>query len=243
MKNKIIVSVLLIFTLLVAAGCSGKGNPNATTDADGDVLITHYPITLPQSTTELQTTTEPPADDGTVRPLPVSFDINNPVNGTFSACFGGSDVVVDENKNVTVTFEVFVYDTYDPEKINKLKKGDTVIVDGKVVKVENVKEISSGGVEINSKDGEKGICFVPEESGVYYIDTLTERKNTRMVGEITLPVSKDFVYINAENPLKGEVTSTLQEILDGKAPFEYGFESYNTTVTVKNGEVVSLYKV
>lgn len=237
MKNKIIVSVLLIFALLVAAGCSDNGNNDATTDADTNIAET-LPVT-----TAAPTTTEPPADDSTVRPLPVSFDINNPVNGTFSACFGGSDVVVDESKNVTVTFEVFVYDTYDPEKINKLKKGDTVIVDGKVVKVENVKEIFSGGVEINSKDGEKGICFVPEESGVYYIDTFTERKDTRMVGEITLPVSKDFVYINAENPFKGEVTSTLQEILDGKAKFKYDFESYNTTVTVKNGEIVSLYKV
>lgn len=237
MKNKIIVSVLLILALLVTAGCSGNSNSDTTTNADANIAET-----LPVTTTA-PTTTEPAADDGTVRPLPVSFDINNPVNGTFSACFGGSDVVVDENKNVTVTFEVFVYDTYDPEKINNLKPGDTVIVDGRVIKVENVKEIPSGGIEVNAKPDVEGICFVPEESGVYYIDTFSALKDTRMVGEVTLPVSKDFVYINAENLLKGDVTYTLQEILDGKAKFKYDFESYNTIITVKNGEVVSLRKI
>ena len=250
MKKKILIALALIIAILAAAGCAGNQTsetPDETTEATTDFVVqTAPPVQSIQGKPEEEVAFEaaerldPSLAD--VAPLPIAFDAENPDNATFHVSFNSDSLSGTNVNDVKVQFVLHEYDTYDMVDIATLKKGDTIIAKNEVVTVNSVEE-EEYGIVINRSENEDGICFVPTDSGVYYVDTASALKDYYAVSQVTLPLSPEFVYTDYYKSAENPVVLTLEQFFTEDPEIDYDFNPDNTSIVVENGQVISLTRI
>lgn len=246
MKKKILIALTLIIAILVAAGCAGNTDPveqNETTESTTEYVVeTAAPVAAVSGKREESTfTTEARIDSSSAKiaPLPISFDPENPDNCSLRVSFNSDCIYGSGVNDARVKFTLYAYDTYDMVDIASLKEGDTIIVENEVVTVKSVVE-EDYGIVINRSENEDGICFVPTDSGVYYVDTNSALKNYYAVGQVTLPISPEFVFTDYFKDHETPVVLTVNQIVNESPEIDYWFVPDNSTIVVENGMVISL---
>ena len=242
MKKKILIALVLIIALLAVAGCAGEKNPEEeTTLTTEHIWETAPPVQSIDGKPEDPFTTVPRIDSSSakVAPLPIAFDPEKPDNCTLNVSFNSDHLYGTNINDVSIKFTLHAYDTYDMVDIAGLKAGDTVIVRNEVVTVKSVEE-KDYGIIINRSENDDGICFVPTDSGVYYVDTASALKDYYAVSQVTLPLSLDFVFTDYYKSPDTPVVITLNQIFTESPEIDYDFHPDNASIVVENGKVVSL---
>lgn len=262
MKKKIIVTMLCGCMLLSVAACSqttnanaGENSPAPTAKTEAGTTPAADNVTEPDSTSVADNVTTPdstPVADNTaepeettpvqrnVYPLESSTDINSLDNCMLAVSFQKGDVYVDESGKMQLKVMVYTYDTYDMVDISLLAEGDTIMLRGEEVTVTSLVRTESGAVQINGGLDAGGYELITDDSTVYFETGYSDAKAYYELGEVTLPLSEDFLFTDGMNLDADPVTYFLDDFLTEDAGIIYGFTPHNTTITIENGQISSM---
>lgn len=214
--------VFVILMCLVLTGCGTKAEAPAATAAP-EVTA------LPEA--------EPAPEQ--VVPLPRNVDA---VNGTLSVSLAEGDVYVNANNMPEMKVTAYDYELYDVVAMNALKVGDRILRLGQDVTVNSIEKYENGDIIINGGLDAGGHVFRPGDGGDYYEISYNDAKSYAPVGELILPVSDEFFFVDSSDLDKGPQTYYLDTFfVDGL--FGWYFFPSNTTVQLENGIAVSMERV
>ncbi len=179
----------------------------------------------------------------TISPLPAAIDINNLDNCTVAVSLEKGNAFVDDNGKMQMKVTVFAYDLYDMVDIASLNENDVIVRKNEEVKVTEFERLDSGLVRINGGEEKGGFDLVSNDSTVYYETGMNDIKAYYELGEVTLPVSTEFEYID-ESDLDAEAKTYYPgDFLTDDAGIEYGFTPNNTSIVIENGDIIKMNKV
>lgn len=189
------------------------------------------------------------AGSKTVKPLPAMFaeEASDEMPDGGYAVSIKPDGVKKTKDGYAITMKFFDYDRYAKEEVDGLKKGDSIQVLGKNIKVETVEKMKGNsktffGLEINGGFEEDGVslCLEDEE---YRTTTLDDFPMYYSIGTGTVPVSKDLTVQDCcdYEKLPDGVITGYQEFPDSivKNHGDY-WTQCNTSIMVRNGEIVQI---
>lgn len=191
-----------------------------------------------------ETTTEASGEAKTVEPLPSAIDLDNLGDCTVAVSFEKSDLT-EENGTYQLHVTVSDYEKFDMVDISTLQVGDTLVVDGNQVKVGTLERTDSGAVKINGEIEDGGICLWTDNDGVYYEMGFDDYKSYYEVGEITLPLSADFVFTDnsdLDNPGQTYTAEEFKSYLDADQEGLRSFYPNNCNLTITGGEITAMNK-
>lgn len=226
MKKTLLVILVLILSLALFAGCSTE-----TPNVEG-------------------TKTEPAAVEETkaeetkgniINPLPETLDINNLYDCTVSASLEKGDAYVDDSGKMVMKLKVYSYEMYDMADIASLKENDVIVRQNKEVTVTKIERLDSGLVRINDGEENGGFDLISNDSTVYYEIGMNDAKAYYELGEVTLPVSTEFMYFDESDP-NGEATEYYPGDFLIDSGIEYNFNPNNTLVLIEDGVVIEMHK-
>lgn len=176
-----------------------------------------------------------------IEPLPsTEIDTENLADGIYAVSFSSSDVI-DNAGLLELHFTVYDYARYDAAQISQLAKGDTLVVDGEEIVVENVKQ-TDFGISVNGGLENGGTDLSADDGGTYYISQMDDAKDYQAVGEVTLPVNEEFVLTDDSDPANPGQTLLAGDLFSLEDDAK-GFTANNTTLTVAGGYIVSAQRV
>ena len=224
MKSKYFVACALAIALITLTGCSSSQPEN--------------------------TPAEPEASNGgsasealTVSPLPASIDLDHLEDCTVAVSFDQGDAFVDDTGAMQLHVKVYTYDLYDMVDISTLKAGDHITICRQDVKVSSLERTENGVVVINGGLENGGYELGTDDNTVFYADGFDDMKQYYELGEVTLPVSPDFEFVDSSDLEKGPRTYYPGDFLTDNAGIEYHFIPNNTTITIQNGYVVGMQRI
>ena len=235
---------LLLLTLLMCCVCTACG-----TKEEPVTNVTETPIQTEAvenvETPEVETEpvveeTETVVEAVVVKPLPSTIDINNITDCTVAISFNKEDIAVSEGGKTQLKVTVYDYDLYDMVDIANLKEGDTIMIQENEVVVETMETLESGLLFINGGMDNGGYDLWHNESGVYFEHGYNDVKSYKPVGDITLPLSDGFQFIDSSDLDKGDVAYTIEDMI--KADIMYNFNPNNSSIIVEGGEVTQLIR-
>lgn len=180
-----------------------------------------------------------------VRPVdidPAKLDLNN---GQYYLKLKDLDRIAEEG---WFTAALYVHPLYPAEQIRALAPGDTFRADGMKYTVEDAYLCGPEGpedltyYEVVSSGPAAGYTFVPEGTDTYSL-IIDDWHTVEPVGEvrITLPLPEDFSYTEYED--SGEnLPKGAQEFLYNITSWGDEFLPYNTSCTMKDGKLSSIYR-
>lgn len=174
-----------------------------------------------------------------VKPLPASYEVDKLQDATVPVSFSSKDISWESGK---LSMEVFSEDLYDAVAVSLLKKGDTVVYDGKPVVVNNI-ERKDKYVTVNGGIEEGGAELTANQGGTYRGSQMDDHSTYTSLGKVTLPLAKDFVLIDCgENPTdpSDTVRSGQKEYLEKVPEYKRDFNMLNTRVRIEKGIVVEI---
>lgn len=185
----------------------------------------------------------------TVMPLPAWYTDkagNHMPDGEYPVSFRLKDLKKTV-KGYALRMEFFDYDRYAVKDVKQLKKGDSIQVQHKMVKVESVtwnkdKEGTVTLVDINGGTEENGLSLLLDEEE-YRTTSLDDYPLYYSIGKVTAAISRDMTCQDCydyETLPDGIITG--YEDLPGsitKSQLKYWTQS-NTTVTIRNEEIVKI---
>ena len=180
-------------------------------------------------------------ENNTVLPLPVTVDINNLKDYTAAVSLEKGDIYTDEEGTPWMKATVYAYDLYDMVDIAALKEGDTIVRLGKEVKITELNRRDTGLVSINGGEENGGFDLFTDGSTVYYEMGMSDVKAYYELGEVTLEISKDFVYRD-ESDLESVKEFNYQDFLSEDEEIIYNFSPHNTVVVIEDGIVTVMQK-
>lgn len=223
MKKLLSVVLALVLCLSLFAGC--KDETDATSSA---------------SKTESKENKETKETNAkTITPLPETLDINNLDDCTVAVSLEEGDAYVDDSGKMVMDLKVYSYEVYDMVDISALGKNDIILRRGEKVKVTELERLDSGLVRINGGEENGGFDLISHDSTVYYENGMNDAKAYYELGEITLPVSADFEYIDSSDLDAGEKKYFPGDFLTD-ADIEYYFFPRNTSVVIADGHIVKM---
>ena len=214
MKKTVSIILILILCFSLLAGCKTQTeNNNAETNAK------------------------------VVNPLPETIDVNKLDNCTVAVSLEKDDAFVDDNGKMQMKVTVFTYDLYDMVDIASLNENDVIVRKNEEVKVTKLERLDSGLVRINGGEENGGFDLVSSDSTVYYETGMNDIKAYNELGNVTLPVSDEFEYID-ESDLDAEAKTYYPgDFLTDDAGIEYNFSPNNTSIVIENGTIIKMNKV
>lgn len=224
-------AMLLLGLCLLLAACGSPEVPEAThapTEAPTEVL-TEAPAEAPT-----EAPTEAPSAK-IVSPLPSTIDINALDNCTVAVSMEKSDI-----HGSTMTVTVYTYDLYDMVDIALLQGGDTIIIRGQEVVIEALDRTEGGLVLINGGLDMGGYDLWTNENTVYFETGYSDMKHWQSLGEVTMEVAPDFRFTDSSDPEKEPVIYTFEDLTGADSPIDFAFDPQSTTVTIENGQIVSM---
>lgn len=221
--RKMLLSVIFAGTLLFASVSVGCGNTTTDTQA--------------KSNQETETSE-------VIKPLyPLESAKDALADGGYSVAFTADDLV-QKDAGYELTVEVYEYDRYETEDIEKLSSGSQIQVCNEIVKVEDVeKSDDTGYVIINGGIENNGIELV-EDDGLYRTVTMNDYPVYYSVGEITIPVSDEVTFEDHwdfEKEPDGVVYS-LEDLPTAVLNENAVFTCNNTIITVRAEEIVQIIR-
>lgn len=174
-----------------------------------------------------------------VKPLPAPYAVNKLLDATVHASFSSKDISWEIGK---LSMEVFSEDLYDAVAVSQLKKGDTVVYDGKSIVVKDI-ERKDKYVTVNGGIEQGGADLTANQGGTYRGSQMDDLSTYTSLGKVTLPLAKDFVLIDCgENPTNPSDTirTGQKEYLEKVPEYRRDFNILNTRVRIENGVVVEI---
>lgn len=257
MKQRLIVSLMLLSLLTLAACGTTQGNTtdtadtagssqtaadttqdaqdNAQNDAQGDTQENA------QSDTQ-EGSTDSSKNDGKIKPLPDELDLNSLTSGTVAASFDASSLK-EVDGQLQLSFTVYNYEKFDAADISGLKAGDVLVISGREMTVVSV-QASDGYVTVNGGEEAGGVLFsLDASSNTYYVMGMDDSKTYYEKGQLTFPVADTCVLTDDadfEHPGQTTPASDLPKLL--AQDDIYGFDPQSTTVTLKNSQITAIYR-
>lgn len=257
MKQRLIVSLMLLSLLTLAACGTTQGDTtdtadtadssqtaadttqdaqdNAQNDAQGDTQENA------QNNTQ-EGSKDSSKNDGKIKPLPDALDLNRLTSGTVAASFDASSLK-EVGGQLQLSFTVYNYEKFDAADITGLKAGDVLVVSGQEMTVASV-QTSDGYVTVNGGEEAGGVLFsLDASSNSYYAMGMDDSKTYYEEGQLTFPVADtcvltddaDFEHPGQTTPASGLVKLLAQDDI-------YGFNPQSTTVTLKNSQITAIYR-
>lgn len=212
MRKILLIVLVLIISFGVLTGCS-----------------THTDSEKPESNIKV------------ISPLPETLDIKVLDNCTVAVSLEKEDIKVDENKKYNMNVKVYSYDIYDMVDIASLNENDIIIRKNEEIKISEIERLESGLVRINGGEENGGFDLVSNNSTVYYEIGMNDIKAYQELGEISLPVSDEFEYIDESKP--GEVVIYhAEDFGTDNSDIEYNFSPNDTCVVIENGTIIKMIK-
>ena len=174
-----------------------------------------------------------------VKPLPAPYEVNKLLDATVPASFSSKDISWEIGK---LSMEVFSEDLYDSVAVSQLKKGDTVVYDGKPIEVKEI-ERKDKYVTVNGGVEEGGADLTANQGGTYRGSQMDDHSTYTSLGKVTLPLAKDFVLIDCgENPTdpSDTIRTGQKEYLEKVPEYRRDFNILDTRVRIENGVVVEI---
>lgn len=178
-----------------------------------------------------------------ISPLPESLDINALDNCTVAVTLEKGDAFVDDSGKMVMKIKAFSYELYDMVDIAELKAGDVIKRLNEEIEITELERLDTGLVRINGGEEKGGFDLASNDSTVYYEIGMNDVKNYYELGEITLPVSDEFEYVD-ESELDSEAKIYYPgDFLTEDAEILYNFTPNNTSIVIENGVIIRMTKV
>ena len=178
-----------------------------------------------------------------IMPLPSTIDMTALDNCTLAVSFEEGDAYVDDEGKMQLDVTVYDYELFDMVDIAELAEGSTIAIQGNVVTVETLETLESGLIFINGGMDNGGYDLWHDESGVYFEHGYNDAKAYQEIGEATIRVSDDFIFVDAADPDKGEVTYYPGDFLTDEAGIEYFFNPNNTKIVIQDGQIINMTRI
>ena len=238
--KKFTASVLALICVLGLAGCNSS---ESGSDISGNTAEEIQENEHPSETQKPQKQGTDEKESATVVPLPVPANILNSEDYTAAISLEKGDFYRDENGTVMMDVTVFVYDLYDMADISLMKEGDTILRGQNVVLISSIERSESGHVLVNGGSDKGGFTLCAEDSIGYYECGSGGTKAYYAVGNVSLPVSPDFIYNDASDLNKAAVLFRAEDFLNDAVGIDYSFDAHNTTIQIEDGYVISMTRV
>lgn len=236
MKKKIIGMLLCTAMLMTACGSNNSSTPAITT-VEGTPISTEA-----SSAATAETTAVSSADSTTVAPLATTIDTSALADGTYAVSFVATDAT-SENGTVQLNVTVYDYEHFSADAAESLKSGDTLILNGDSITVDTVENNGNGMITINGGLEQDGCDLGKDEDGTYSELLMDIGRNYTAVGQVALPLSKDFVFTDNHDPENQDVQYSAEELLTLLDDDTQYFDALTTSVTVKNGEITAMQRI
>ncbi len=177
-----------------------------------------------------------------ISPLPETLDINNLDNCTVAVSLKEGDAYVDDSGKMVMKLKVYSYELYDMVDIASLSENDVIVRLGEEIKITELERRDTGLVVINGGEENGGFDLISNDSTVYYEIGMSDAKAFYELGEVILPVSTEFEYIDTSDLDADEKKYYPGDFLTD-AGIRYNFVPYNTTVVIADGVIVKMNKV
>lgn len=233
--RKILFVITLICSIFLTACSTVNVDNNFGNVVEGDN----------NNTEVLDTTNDTEALEESVKiePLDTTIDINNLNDCTIAISLNEGDAYVDDTGKMQMKVTVYDYDLYDMVDISNLKVGDTIIIGENNVVVSKLERNDIGTVIINGGIDQGGYELGTNDNGVFSEIGYNDAKSYYAIGEATIRVSTEFKYIDSSNLDEEPKEYFPGDFLTEKAGIEYNFNPNNTTIVVKDGQIVEMNRV
>ena len=231
MKKKLLVFCAVMSLVLVMTGCAE--NEEVTEEVQNQEEVT-------EEVTE-EVAEESNQESGVIMPLPATVDVNDLNDCMVSVSFDKEDIVADEGDNVELKVKVWTYDLYDMVDISMLEEGSVIQILGENVEVSSV-EMLDQGVLINGGLDNGGYELRTNENTVYFEIGYADVLSYYEVGEATLPVAEEFVFIDSSDLDKGEVSYSIEDLQNNEDIY-FHFTPDNTKIVIEEGEITVMERV
>lgn len=254
MKKCLIVSLMLLSLLTLAACGTTQGDTTDSTDSSQTAADATHDAqdTAPNDAQDdtqknAQNDTQEGSkdsskNDGKIKPLPDTLDLNSLTSGTVAASFDASSLK-EVDGQLQLSFTVYNYEKFDAADISGLKAGDVLVVSGREMTVASV-QASDGYVTVNGGEEAGGVLFsLDASSNTYYVMGMDDSKTYYEKGQLTFPVADTCVLTDDadfEHPGQTTPASDLPKLL--AQDDIYGFDPQSTTVTLKNSQITAIYR-
>ena len=256
MNRNLLSAITLSVFALTLGSCTGNGNSAITNATDSIEVTSNDSVKV--------------SADGhfTIMPKKPSYSLNSLKNVVVPASFELSDFDWDKR---TLTMTVYYEDLYDGKAVDKMRAGDTIIFNDRTIVVEKIEwqdslmVINDGptGKTCHTREEEKKerqrIDSIKRANGGHYeYGALLEKKYNgeyrsvddpspfsvfHKMGEITLPLSKDFVFFNYRDGEDINQYDTIrvnhQQYMESRE-FMVDFICCGTLVKIENGVITSI---
>ena len=177
-----------------------------------------------------------------ISPLPETIDINALDNCTVAISLENGGVYVNDSRKMVMDVTVYSYELYDMVDIASLKENDVILRKNEEVKVTEIERLETGLVRINGGEENGGFDLVSNDSTVYYESGMNDIKAYYELGNVTLPVSDEFEYVD-ESDLDADAKKYFAEdFLKDDSGIEYNFSPNNTSIVIENGTIIKMNK-
>jgi len=179
----------------------------------------------------------------TVSPLPDDTQIEELNNCTVAVSLQSGDVFMDNAGKPQMHVTVYNYDKYNETDLRQLKVGDIIVIDHENVEITSLTQKNESWIQINGGLDFGGYELELVHTGVGYISGYNDAKSWHEIGEVTLPVSDVFVYVDASDLDSPTATEYSVSYLIEEDFSDYAFLPHNSTIDIKDGHVMALNRV
>lgn len=236
MKKSFVFMIAAVLFVCLLAGCTVIPAPTTSIPKQEAPEVS---VPVEQPTVDIPSEAQPM----TVRPLPVTVDVENLTDCTLAVSLKPSDFVTAEDGTVSLTATVYVHDLYDMVDMSMLQEGDEIEILGETVTVDSLERTENGVVLINGGLDVGGHEFVTEDNTVYFERGYSDVRSYYSIGEVTLPVSSVFLFTDMADLDNEPVVYGLTELLAKADTIMDHFVPHNTKLIVEAGVVTHMQRV
>jgi len=224
---------LLLMVCLLTACAPQNTAQNTQPDTDSNSI---------QTETQIPADAEQPeeGEPAPVAPLPSTVDLNNLTDCTLFISFDESGISTDADGRVQLTVSVYDYELFDMVDMAALEVGSTILLRGEEVSVTALERLEDGTLLINGGVFEGGYELATDEDTVFREVRENDHREFYLIGEITLPLSTDFVLTDNADLDNTGLTFDAAALAAGEVAYIYTFCPLNTTARISGGEIVAL---
>ena len=177
-----------------------------------------------------------------ISPLPETLDINALDNCTVAISLEKGGAYVNDSGKMVMDVTVYSYELYDIVDIASLKENDVILRKNEEVKVTEIERLETGLVRINGGEENGGFDLVSNDSTVYYESGMNDIKAYYELGNVTLPVSDEFEYVDESDLDVDAKKYFAEDFLKDDSGIEYNFSPNNTSIVIENGTIIKMNK-
>lgn len=228
MKKKFLAILFAATCVFAAIGCG------ETTETIESVVET---ISVSTETTETTVT------EDVVTPLPSEVLLEALGTGAYAVYLEEGAFTTAEDGSTLLTAKIYDFERFDAEKMEALKADDKVLIYGEEIVITTVEKTEAGTLLINGGLDAGGYEFELDEAGRYFESGYSDLKAYYELGEVTLPVSAEFVYKDQSDLDIEGLSYTLEELTKEDSAIEYTFIPDNTTLYTVDGVATEMCKI